>query len=294
MSNKQKFNTSSFFSAEVTTTISISLVLFLLGLTIFVAVMGRDISNFIKENLSITIELSDKDSNDKNAVSKLQKKLNESPYIRSITYISKEDVKKELIEELGGDPEEILGYTPASDYFDITLKSEYANADSIKVVESSLKGQKIIKSFIYSEETLDMINSNLSKIGMGLTILAVLLMVISFTLIRNTIRLNIYAKRFLINTMQLVGATDSFIRKPFVSRSVTAGIISAVIANIGITALIYYLAKELPEIILIINTQSLLILYAVVLVLGILLTYFATRFAVNRYLKMETNNLYYI
>ncbi len=294
MSKKQKFNTSSFFSAEVTTTISISLVLFLLGLIIFVAVMGRDISNFIKENLSITIELSDKDSSDKNAVSKLQKKLNESPYIKSITYISKEDVKKELIEELGGDPEEILGYTPASDYFDITLKADYANPDSIKVVETSLKGQKIVKSFIYSEETLDMINSNLSKIGMGLTILAILLMVISFTLIRNTIRLNIYAKRFLINTMQLVGATDNFIRKPFVSRSVVGGIIAAIIANIGITALIYYLVKELPEIVMIINTQSLLILYAIVLLLGILLTYFATRFAVNRYLKMETNNLYYI
>ncbi len=293
MSNKRRINTSSFFSAEVTTTISISLVLFLLGLTLFVVVMGREISAFIKENLSITIELSENDS-DKNAISKLQKQLNESPYIKSITFISKEDIKKELIEELGGDPEEILGYTPASNYFDINLKSEYANPDSIKVVESSLKGQKIIKNFIYSEETLQMINSNLSKIGLGLSVLAVILMIISFTLIRNTIRLNIYSKRFLINTMQLVGATDKFIRKPFVIRSVICGIIGAIIANIGITALIYAISKEFPEIMQIIDGESLLILYAIVLILGIVLTYLATRFAVTRYLKMETNNLYYV
>jgi len=293
MAYKQKVNSSSFFSAEITTTISISLVLFLLGLTSFILVTGREISTFIKENMSITIELSDSGS-DKNAVSKLQKQLNESPYIKSITFISKEDIKKELIEELGGDPEVIGMYMPTSDYFDVNLKADYANLDSIKVVESSLKGQKIVKSFIYSEETMDIINSNLSKIGLGLGVLALLLMVISFTLIRNTIRLNIYSKRFLINTMQLVGATDSFIRKPFVIKSVISGIIAAILANIGITALIYGLSKEFPEILLIVGTDSLLLLYAIVIVLGILLTYVATRFAVNRYLKMETNNLYYI
>ena len=291
MSNKPKIRTASSLSAEITTTISISLVLFLLGLTIFIVLMGNEISVFIKENMSISIELAD---SDKNSVSRLQKQLNESPYVKSINFISKEDIKKELIEELGEDPDELLGYTPISDYFDITLKSDYANSDSIKVVESSLKGQKLIKNFIYSEETLDIINSNLSKIGLGLVILSLLLIVISFTLIRNTIRLKIYAKRFLINTMQLVGATDSFIRKPFVAKSVLSGIVAAVIANIGITALIYGLSKEFPEILLIVRTESLLVLYAVVLVLGILLTWLATRFAVNRYLKMETNNLYYI
>lgn len=293
MSNKQKINTSSFFSAEVTTTISISLVLFLLGLTLFVVVMGREISIFIKENLSITIEVTDTEL-DKTATARLQKQLNESPYIKSITFISKDEIKKELIEELGGDPEEILGYIPASNYFDIHLKSEYANPDSVKVVESSLQGQKIIKNFIYNEETLQMISSNLSKIGFGLSAMAVLLLIISFTLIRNTIRLNIYAKRFLINTMQLVGATDSFIRKPFVIKTVGEGIIAAIIANIGITALIYGLSKEFTEILLIIKPESLLLLYFVVLILGIMLTYFTTRFAVNRFLKMETNNLYYI
>lgn len=291
MSKNRQLKTTSLFGTGVTTTVSITLVLFLLGLTFFVGVMGREISSFIKENLSITIELSD-DTTDA-AAAKLQKQLSAKPYIKSVTFISKDEIKKELIEELGGDPEEILGYTPASNYFDITLKSEYANIDSIKVVEKSLKGQKIVKSFLYSEDTIEMINSNLSKVGTGLLILAVILMFISFTLIRNTIRLNIYAKRFLINTMQLVGATNGFIRKPFVIKAIGYGVIAAIIANIGITALIYTLAKEFPEIISIIRMQNLIILYVIVLALGIILPLLATTSAVNRYLKMNTNNLYH-
>lgn len=292
MSQNRQIRSTSLFGSGVTTTVSITLVLFLLGLTIFVAVMGREISSFIKENLSITIELSAGTS--EATAAKLQKQLNESPYVRAVTFISKDEIKKELIDELGGDPEEILGYTPASNYFDVNLKSEYANVDSIKVVEASLKGQKVVKSFLYSEDTLNMINSNLSKIGSSLLVLALILMVISFTLIRNTIRLNIYSKRFLINTMQLVGATDAFIRRPFVLRTIGYGIIAAVVANIAITALIYSLTKEFPEIITIVQIKYLAVLYAIVLLLGIILPGVATASAVNRYLRMNTNNLYHI
>ncbi|SHE49246.1 cell division protein FtsX [Dysgonomonas macrotermitis] len=292
MSQNRQYRSSSLFGSGVTTTVSITLVLFLLGLTIFVAVMGREISSFIKENLSITIELSAGTSED--AAAKLQKELSDSPYVRTVTFISKEQIKQDLVEELGGDPEEIFGYTPASNYFDVNLKAEYANVDSIKVVEKSLKGQKIVKSFLYSEDTMNMINSNLSKIGTSLLFLALILMIISFTLIRNTIRLNIYAKRFLINTMQLVGATDGFIRRPFILKTIGYGVIAAIIANIAITALIYSLTKEFPEIISIVSVEYLVILYIIVLLLGILLPGIATASAVNRYLRMNTNNLYHI
>lgn len=292
MSQNRQYRSSSLFGSGVTTTVSITLVLFLLGLTIFVAVMGREISSFIKENLSITIELSAGTSEE--AAAKLQKELSDSPYVRTVTFISKEQIKQDLVEELGGDPEEIFGYTPASNYFDVNLKAEYANVDSIKVVEKSLKGQKIVKSFLYSEDTMNMINSNLSKIGTSLLFLALILMIISFTLIRNTIRLNIYAKRFLINTMQLVGATDGFIRRPFILKTIGYGVIAAIIANIAITALIYSLTKEFPEIISIVSVEYLVILYIIVLLLGILLPGIATASAVNRYLRMNTNNLYHI
>lgn len=292
MPDNRQIRSKSFLSTAVTTTVSITLVLFLLGLTIFTAFIGREISSFIKENLSVTIEIAD--NANQNTISKLEKKLNESPYIKSVTFISKEDIKEDLIEELGSDPEELLGYIPASNYFDINLKSEYANPDSIKVIEKNLKGQNIVKSFLYSEDTINMINSNLKKLATGSMVLAIILLFISFTLIRNTIRLNIYAQRFLINTMQLVGATNSFIRRPFVLRSISFGIIAAIIANIGITALVYSLTKEFPELIGIIRPESLLILYVIVLVLGLIITFFATATAVNKYLKMSTNNLYYI
>ena len=291
MSNNRQVKSTSFFSTGVTTTVSIALVLFLLGITVFVVFMGREVSSFIKENLSISIELSDKA--DKSAINKIEKRLNESHYIKSVTFISKEDIKKDLIEELGSDPEEILGYIPAFSYFDVRLKSDFANPDSIKVVEQSVKGQKFVKSFLYSEDTIEMINSNLSKIATGSLIIGLILMFISFTLIRNTIRLNIYSQRFLINTMQLVGATNAFIRKPFVIKSVVFGILAALFANIGITALIYSLTKEFPELISIVRPQSLMFLYGIVFVLGILITLAATVSAVNRYLKMHTNHLYY-
>lgn len=292
MSDKNQTKTSSYLSTGVTTTVSITLVLFLLGLTIFVTFMGRQVSSFIKENLSITIEVAD--NADQASITKLEKRLSESSYVKSYNYIGKEDVKKELIEELGSDPEELLGYIPASSFFDVYLKSDYADAHSISKIQQDLKGHTVIKSFIYNEDTLHLVNSNLKKIATGSIIFAVILMFISFTLIRNTIRLNIYSKRFIINTMQLVGATNAFIRKPFLKQATMFGILAAIFANIGLTALIYFLSKDFPEILSIIKPSSLVILYIIIIILGIVITLFATASAVNKYLKTNTNKLYYL
>lgn len=292
MSNSRPVNSNSFFNASVTTTVSIALVLFLLGLTLLTGFMGKEITSFMKENVGLSIELPD--NMNEVAISKLQKQLDESSFVRSATFISKEEIKENLIEDLGRDPEEILGYNPLYNCFEIKLNPEYANPDSLKVVESGLRSKNLIKNFIYSEDDLKMVNANLSKIGTGLFIIAVLLMFVSFTLIRNTIRLNIYSKRFLINTMQLVGATNSFIRKPFILRTVVCGVFAAIFANIAITGLVYYFTREYPELISILKTSDLILLYLVVLVMGILITAWATASAVNRYLKMKTNNLYHI
>lgn len=292
MPNRYQTKSTSFLNAGVTTTISITLVLILLGLTILIGFAGKEVISFVKENLSISIGVSDT-MNDAD-IAKMQKQLNNSPFVKSATYITKEEIKKQLVEDLGGDPEELLGYDPSYSVFDVKLKSEYANSDSVKVIESQFKGKELIKNFIYSEEELQMVNSNLSKIGFILFALALVLMIISFTLIRNTIRLNIYAKRFTINTMQLVGATDSFIRRPFVVNFVLCGIIAAVLANIAITAMVYSATHEYPELISIIKTSNLVIVYLAVLLLGILLTALATVFSVNRFLKMETNTLYHV
>jgi cell division transport system permease protein len=282
----------SYLGAGTTTAVSITLVLLLLGLTILVGFMGKRISSLVKENITVSLEISDemKEAD----IAKLQKRLINSPFAKEVGFIGKEEIKRQLILDLGKDPEEILGYNPASSCFEVNLKAEYANPDSMKVIEKTLKGQNVIKNIAYDENDLEMVNANLSKVGAALLILALALMFISFTLIRNTIRLNIYSKRFIINTMQLVGATDSFIRTPFVRHMIALSIIAAILADILITLIAYSVIKEYPEIVSVIHINDLLIIYAAIFALGILLTFLATRSAVNRYLKMKTNNLYYI
>lgn len=292
MSDKHQVKTITLFTAGVITTISITLVLFLLGLTVLVGFTGKGLASYFKENISISIELTG--DMDANAIQLMQRKIEANPYVKSTTYISKEEIKKQLIEDLGGDPEEVLGYDPSLSYFDVFIKSDYVNTDSIKKVEASFNEFKLTKGLSFKEEDIAKANENLSKVGSILLILAVILVVISFTLIRNTIQLNIYSKRFLINTMQLVGATNGFIRRPFIFSTVIAGILAAILANVAITGVVYYFTKEYPELILIVKMHELLIVYGIVILSGIVITVLATISAVNRYLKMTTNKLYHV
>lgn len=292
MSDKRQIKTVSLFTAGVITTISITLVLFLLGLTILLGFTGNGLASYFKENIGISIELTG--DMDEATIAKTKAKIEANPYVKSTTYISKEEVKKQLINDLGGDPEEVLGYDPARSYFDVFIKSQYVNTDSIKKVEASFKDFKLIKDLSYKEDDITQASANLSKVGSILLILAIILIVISFTLIRNTIQLNIYSKRFLINTMQLVGATNGFIRKPFILSTVASGILAAILANVAITGVIYYFTNEYPELITIVKMYELLIVYGLVVIFGIVITMLATISAVNRYLRMTTNNLYHI
>jgi len=292
MTKNRHGNSASFWGSGMTTTISLTLVLLLLGLTVLVGVMGNRISSYVKENIIITVELSDKIK--ESDILKTEQQLKETPYFKDIRYISKEDINKQLIIDLGKDPEEVLGYNPASNCLEVKLNAEYANSDSIKVVEKLLRQKKIAQDVLYNQDDLDIVNSNLSKVGLALLVLAIVLMLISFTLIRNTIRLNIYAKRFTINTMQLVGATNSFIRRPFLKQMLLYGFIAAILANMLITVMVYYVTIEYVEFISILSLNDLIIIYTVVFILGILLTSLATIFAVNKYLRINRDNLYHI
>lgn len=292
MSDKRQSRSVSLFTSGVISTISITLVLFLLGLTVLVAFTGKGLASYFKENMGISIELTGE--MDAAAIQKTKERIEANPYVKSTIYISKEEVKKQLIDDLGGDPEEILGYDPSKSYFDVFIKSEYINTDSIKKVEASFKDYKLTKGLSFKEEDIAKANENLSKIGSVLLILAFILILISFTLIRNTIQLNIYSKRFIINTMQLVGATNGFIRRPFICSMVLSGIIAAILANVAITGVIYYFTNEYPELISIVTMTELLIVYGCVVVSGIIITVLATISAVNKYLRMKTNKLYRI
>ncbi|MDO5665297.1 MAG: permease-like cell division protein FtsX [Bacteroidia bacterium] len=292
MSKKKKISTARFINAKITSTISITLVLVLLGFTILILFMGNGLSNFVKENMSFSVML-DNDVTDAE-IQRLRKNLDAQPFVKSSRFISKTEAKELLIKDLGEDPEELLGYNPAQDAIEIYLHSEYANNDSITIVSQKIKQQSNVRDLLYQQEALDLINDNLSKVTMILLILAAVLLFISFTLIRNTIRLSVYSKRFIINTMKLVGANGNFIRKPFIRNNIFTGILAGILANGIIFLILLYFNREYAEMQSIIDVTDLLIIFVIVILLGILISTVVTYFAVNRYLKMRTENLYYI
>lgn len=292
MSKKKKVSTARFLNAKITSTVSITLVLVLLGITILILFMGNGLSGFVKENMSFTVMLANDVTTDQ--ITQIRKNIDGQPFVKSSRFISKEEAKEQLIKDLGEDPEELLGYNPAQDAIEIFLHSEYANNDSIAVINKAIRQNNNVTDLLYQQEAIDLINDNLSKVMMVLLILAVVLLFISFALIRNTIRLSIYSKRFLIHTMKLVGATGGFIRRPFVINNVFTGIAAGVFANAIIFGLITYFSREYAQLFQIISRNDIIIIFSIVIILGVLITTIATTFAVNRYLKLKTENLYYI
>jgi len=292
MTKKYRVNKARFFNAKLTSIISITLVLVLLGLTILTLFAGKRLSEFVKENVSFSVML-DYDVTDAQ-IAETKKRLDNMPFVKSSRFISKEEAKELLIKDLGEDPEELLGYNPAQDCIEIFLKSEYANTDSLAKVSKIIKAESTIDDLLYQQEAIDLINNNLSKVTAVLLILSVVLLFISFTLIRNTIRLSIYAKRFLIHTMKLVGAVDGFIRKPFIKDHMIMGFFAGLLADGIIFGILSYFGTEYADLKTIITTNDMMLLFGAVLVLGLVITGLAAFFSVNHYLKMDTDSLYYV
>ena len=292
MARKHKINRLTIINAKITSIVSVTLVLLLMGLTVLTFFMGNGISSYMKENMSFSVMLSEDVSDAE--ISNFRKNLDGMPFVKSSLFISKEEAKEQLIEDLGEDPEELLGFNPATDCIEIYLHSNYANSDSLIFVSQQIKAQTNVDDLLYRQEALDMVNDNLTKISTILLGLSLVLLFISFTLIRNTIRLSIYAKRFIINTMRLVGATNGFIRKPFIVRNIVDGVIAALLANVLIMGLLYYLSQQYADLRSVLQTNDMIYVFASVVVLGIAITYISTIFAVNHYLRMKTNHLYYI
>ncbi|WP_106830603.1 cell division protein FtsX [Parabacteroides pacaensis] len=292
MTESKKANSISFFNSRFTSIISIALVLFLLGLILLIGLLGQKLSVYVKENISFSIIL--KDNSKETDIKKMQKQLDARPYIKSTEYISKERAAKELEEELGENPETFLGFNPLQASIEVRLKSEYANSDSLRVIEKQIKSYTDVSELLYRKDMMQMVNDNLKRVGIILLTLAAILMIISFVLISNTIRLLIYSKRFLIHTMQLVGATSGFIRRPFIRYNVVSGILAAILAIFMLMGALYYIQNELSGFINLLDMDSLLVVFGAVLVMGILLSIVATYFAVNKYLQMSVDKLYHI
>ena len=278
-------------SSYLTSIISISLVLFLLGMIGILLLNAKKISDYVKENIGFSIFL--KDGVREVDVIRLQKRLDAMPFVKSTDYITKEQAAAEFQEELGEDFIDFLGYNPLGASIEVRFIASFAHPDSILKIENEISRYEEVQEIFYQKSLVNLVHENVRKISLILLAFSGLLFLVSIALINNTIRLSVYSKRFIIKTMQLVGATRSFIRKPFLGRSATHGIYAAFLAIALLAAIIYLTQKELVQIISFQDIDILGILFFVVIVLGIVINYISTFFAVNRFLRMRLDDLYY-
>jgi len=278
-------------SSYLTLVISVSLVLFLLGILGLVLINARELSDYFRESLSFSVMLDD-DAKEAD-IRMLQKDLDAKPYVKSTGYISKDDAAVKMKEELGEDFISFLGDNPLPPSIDVYLYSGYTSPDSVAKIEKYILQYPFVKEVYYQESLLFLINENVKKISLFLLILSSFLFLIALTIINNTIRISIYSKRFLIRTMQLVGATRSFIRKPFLIQSAFQGLIAALIAMTLLLGLMYLIEKEYFMMFTFESTKLLLLLGVVIIIVGVLINIISTFFSVNRYLSISEDKLYY-
>lgn len=266
------------------------LVLFMIGLLGLIILQGKKLSDYVRENISISVMLNDNVEDD--LVQNYLKRLQRTSYVKQAEFISREQAAKALSSELGEDFVQFLGYNPLPASIDLQLRAGYANSDSISRIEKQLMKSNLVKEVMYQKSLIDQVNSNISKISMVIMSFSFILLIISIILINNTIKLSIYAKRFLIRSMQLVGATENFIRLPFIKKSIIHGIIAAVIADLLLIGTLYLAQKRIPEISALQDIQQLAVFFAGVLLLGVILSALSTWFSVNKFLRMKVDNLY--
>jgi cell division transport system permease protein len=254
--------------------------------------LGNELSQYVKENINMTVVLTDDLSDIK--IRKIRDDLEREKFVKSTQYISKEQAAIEMERELGENPETFLGFNPFHASIEVKLKSEYAHPDSLPVIEKKVSSDANVTDVLYRKDMMQLVNNNIRKIGFVLLILLAVLIVISFVLINNTVRLLIYSKRFLIYTMRLVGATPGFIRRPFLRFNVISGLFAGVVAILLLTGALYYVKKEFLGFENLLNNETMFMIYGIILASGIILSAFAAYFAVNRYLHINRGKLYNI
>jgi len=281
-----------FLNILLTSTISMSLVLFLVGLVFLLFFVARDMSTYVKENLNLSIILDD--NTGKLDEQRIEKFLTGSPYAKSVDYISKADALKDHISSLGENPQEFLGYNPLKASIEVKLHEVYANNDSVIKIENKLKSFAGVNRIVYQKDMVSLVNENVNKLSIILLVLAVILLFISVALINNTIRIALYSNRFLINTMKLVGATPRFIRKPYMINSGVNGIIAAAFSIFLLGGVVYFVQNEFGISGLIFHSTNLIFVIFIVLLCGIVLSAISSYFAVNKYLKMHSGDMFLI
>lgn len=277
---------SSYFSVVL----SIFLVLFLLGALGLFVINSKKITNDFKENIPMTVFF-DNDAND-SIISAFDTEMKNAKFIKEYAFVHKDSAAKNNVDIVGKDFMEFLGFNPLQNSFDIHLKGDYVNADSIKKIERNIRKNEMVSEIIYDKELVDMVNENVTKITFWILIISGILTVVAMLLINSSMRLSIYSHRFTIKTMQMVGATKSFIRKPFIWRSIKLGLIGSGLAIIGIIGLAIYVDGLFPSLGIAKDYFSLGIVITGVLGIGILITWISTFFATQRFLNLKTDDLY--
>lgn len=271
---------------------SITLVLFLLGVFALLMMHAQKLSNHLKENIGFEIVMN---SNVKEAnVLKLQKELDAMPAVKSTEYITKEEAIRRLSDDLGEDFMQWLGNeeNPLLPSIDVRFNADYANNDSIAAIQTQLLKNTDVKEVFYQESLVNVINQNVNRIGIALMAASLILLIIAITLIRNAIRLSIYSKRFLVRSMQLVGATPAFIRRPFIKSGIAQGFFGALLADLFLALLLYGLTQRVPELSLIQDYKIVIGIFVGIIGLGILLGGLSTRSALRKYLHADVDRLY--
>ena len=278
-------------SSSVTVIVSLSLVLFLLALVGWVFINARLIVNHVKENVGFQVYL--KEDAPQPEIDKLKKTIDAAIYIKSATYKSKEEAAEEMKKKTGDDFVAFLGFNPLPSAINANIKAEYANPDSLAWIEKEIASEKIVRELVYQKVLVENINKNTQKISAIILFFSFILIVIAVALINNTIRLSIYAKRFLIRTMYLVGATQSFIRKPFILSGIINGIIAGIVADIMVVVFIIASNKFIPELLVVQNPNFLLVLFLATILLGIIISGLSVALSVRRYLRLKAEDLYF-
>ena len=278
-------------NAYLSSVISISLVLLLVGVASMLLVNAKGVSDYFKENMQISV-LMKQDVSDADALA-YRDDLEKERYIKSTTFISREQGQRELADQLGEDFLDVFETSPIPVSVDVTLKAEYVSADSLAMVSKEIAKSTLVDEVVYQQSLVDALNANLGRISVVIAVFIGLLLFISFVLINNTVRLNVFARRFTIHTMKLVGATKSFIRVPFLVQSTFQGIFSAMIANIVLVAILFVMRTELEQLFRIFRMDLLLVVMGIVLVCGILICLVSTWFVVNKLVALKKDELYY-
>lgn len=277
-------------SSYLSSVISISLVLFMLGLLGMLVLDAKKISDYVKEHVQLNVFLIDDVSDPE--ISALRDLLEKNKAIRSVRFISKQEALDSLKKDLGSDATSMLEINPLPASFELKLRAEFTDAETLKSISSEIQKSKLVREVTYQQTEVERMNENFRMVAIAILLFCALLFFIAVALINSTIRLSMYSRRFLIKSMQLVGATKGFIRKPFISRAIVHGFYAGLTACLLLSGLLYYIRTKFPEFVQLQDIKENGMLFGGVIVLGMLLSVTSTFLAVNRYLRVSLDELY--